>query len=63
TDYVYKQKKCLDKSGKDRITYAYSFSYRKTKVLLGENFCFFLKKLLFPLGETFVFPKRNSLFS
>ena len=44
------------------VTYAYSFSYRKTKVLLGENFCFFLKKLLFPLGETFVFPKRNCLF-
>lgn len=39
------------------------FPIGKTKVLLGENFSFLLKKLLFPLGETFVFPKRNSLFS
>ena len=38
------------------------FPIEKLKFSPNKTF-FFLKKLLFPLGETFVFPKRNYLFS
>lgn len=39
------------------------FPIEKQKFSPNKTFSFLLKKLLFPLGETFVFPKRNSLFS
>ncbi|WP_233523157.1 MULTISPECIES: hypothetical protein, partial [Parabacteroides] len=50
-----KQKKCLDKSGKDILWY-------KTKVLHIGNICFHRRKLKFYTEETSVFPYRNFCF-